>query len=69
MNDPLAQARRQLKSELRELGFWPNRQQTESLLEDQPRQEIEQHIRASLADLDAAELIVVKRVVDTLSSG
>ena len=69
MSDPLEQARRQLKSELRELGFWPTREQTEPFLEDEARRDIRERITSALEDLDPAELIVVRRVVETLASG
>lgn len=59
-------ARRQLRSELREIGFWPNKQEVEPFLAQAAQEGIRERISKALHGLEPAELIVVERVVNTL---
>ena len=66
MTSPHEQARRQLKSELREIGFWPNREEVEPFLSESSQDSIKRRIASALDGLEPAELVVIKRLVDAL---
>ena len=66
MNNPQELARRQLKSELREIGFWPNKQEVEPFLAEAAQDGIKERIHRTLDALDPAALIAIERIVNTL---
>ena len=66
MKSPREQARRQLKSELREIGCWPNQEEVEPFLAESAQEGVKEHIIAALDGLDAPELVVIERLVDAL---
>ena len=66
MNSPHEQARRQLKSELREIGFWPNQEEVKPYLADSAQEHIKQRIVKALDGLGPAELLMMERLVTTL---
>ena len=66
MDSAHEQARRQLKSELREIGFWPSRETVEPFRSASAQEGIKEQIIDALDRLEPAELVVIKRLVDTL---